>query len=195
MLRKLTAALFAMALVFLALGCSGWSEDKKCDEKDPTKEARKVSGKVTYDGKTVPVGTITFHPAKGRGVMVEIENGKFTADRLPRSPVTVTVSTAIYRAQFESLKRERSLCVIFPQGGVKEEVEDLDGMKGMTKAMEKEMAEVKEKMWEKLKDMIDVPEQFADPKTSGLSYTIQFDSQEINIDIPKQEKDVKNKHG
>src|SRR5947208_117269 len=107
MLRKPTVGLFAVALLFLTLGCSDskekkedCKEDKKRDGKKGDDIARdevlmmgKITGKVTYDRKSVPVGIITFHPEKGTGVMVELENGKYTADKVPTGPVTVTVNT------------------------------------------------------------------------------------------------------
>jgi len=39
---------------------------------------------------------------------------------------------------------------------------------------------------EKLEKMVDVPADYADAKKSGLTYTIQSGSQEINIDIKKK---------
>jgi len=55
----------------------------------------KVSGEVTYKGKAVPKGTISFLPKeKGvRPVASAIENGKYTIPQAPAGEMTVTIST------------------------------------------------------------------------------------------------------
>ena len=44
-------------------------------------------------------------------------------------------------------------------------LEELKGFEELNKRMKKE--------WEKVKDMIDVPEKFADPEKSGLTFTVK----------------------
>src|SRR5436190_2169677 len=103
MLRKLTATLFAVALVSLAFAVALVSLAR--NEYDPTKRAGKVTGKVTYDGKIVPVGIITFHPERGNAVRLEIEGGEYWAEKVPPGSCIVTVSTAEQRAVYNAVNK------------------------------------------------------------------------------------------
>src|SRR5215470_4539729 len=75
------------------------------ENKRPTARTGTITGKVTYDGKPVPVGIINIHPAKGIGVLAEIQNGKFTADMVPPGPVTITINTALHRGAYRNIER------------------------------------------------------------------------------------------
>src|SRR5262249_16150620 len=66
-----------------------------------------VTGKVTYDGEIVPVGTITFFPEKGKPVFAEIVHGEYKAEKVPVGPVTVTVSTSPHRSPWRTLKQQK----------------------------------------------------------------------------------------
>jgi hypothetical protein len=173
--RKQTAGLFAVALIFQALVCSGGREDKK---------PGKISGKVTYAGETVPVGAITFIPKEGQAVIVEIEDGRYTADKVPPGPATVTVRTAAYREQFKAMEQEQQRLRQGISGiPVRREnltVEDRERLK-----QAEERKKIEEKLWAKLKDMIDVPGKYVDPEKSGLAVTIRPGAQEINLDLPR----------
>lgn len=82
-------ALASVAL--LMTGCGGGSQGVT------------VSGTVTYDGKPVPQGSITFAPADGKGASVggEIRNGQFTVTGVPPGEkiVSVTGGEPIQHAQ------------------------------------------------------------------------------------------------
>ncbi len=160
MTSKRTAGLLAAALASLPLGCGG---------------VGKVSGRVTYGGKPVPIGIIIFHPERGRAVAEEIEDGVYRAGKVPVGTVRVTVSTAFHRREYEAMKRLRE--------------EERKGVKRKPHPMKQpntEGRERAEKEWPLLKAMIDIPEKYADPKTSGLSFTIHPGSQELDIEIPKE---------
>jgi hypothetical protein len=49
-----------------------------------------VGGKVVYNGKPLPDGTITFHPAKGKPVAGKVKDGFFVVESVPAGTVTVT---------------------------------------------------------------------------------------------------------
>src|SRR5262245_33992763 len=85
-------AILSLVLLLGVLGCS---------------RSGTVTGKVTFGGQTVPVGTITFHPEKGKAVAVEIVEGEYTAEKVPAGPVTVTVSTALQRQSYNALKSQK----------------------------------------------------------------------------------------
>lgn len=179
MLRKLAERLFVVAVLFVALGCSGENtqriEDtkgndrvgqnhKNAEKRDSRPKWAKITGKVTYDGKVVPVGTVIFIPEKGPAVSAEIEDGEYTADKVRLGRVAVAVSTALHRKvlkELQSKQKEKGA-----PGG-------------------EELAKQREKALAKLKDMIDVPEKFEDPKRSGLKYEIKPGPQVINIDLAR----------
>jgi hypothetical protein len=165
------------------------------DNSQVSDEARgPVFGTVKYDGKTVSVGTISFHPEKGTGVSVEIQNGKYRVDTVPPGPVLVTVSTVQIRQVYKAVERQRKSGQpppgtapvsgggqpLHPQDKLKDK--RLPEMPGAN-----DLAGKQDEAWNNIKDMIDVPAKFEDPKTSGLDSTIRSGSQEINIDLPKVE--------
>jgi len=159
---RLPAAL--AAAVFLLPACSGTNDNQGRGERrrGDDRPSGKVSGKVKYGGKAVPIAEIAFHPEKGEMVHTEVKNGEYSLDRVPAGPVTVTVDTDFYREHYQRLQ------------GMIESVGD-----ETMKAKMKEEAE-------KIKSLVDVPKEFADPKTSGLKYEIKTGSQEINLDLPKK---------
>ncbi len=76
-----TAAVFAAA-VGLVVGCSGEGASGE------------VSGTVTYDGKLVEDGAISFFPADGKGATAgsTIKEGKYSASKVPVGNVKVSIS-------------------------------------------------------------------------------------------------------
>jgi len=143
-----------------------------------------VYGKVTYDGKPVTHGIITFHPEKGNGIPVDIVDGEYKAEKVPAGPVIVTVDTTLKRKEWKKLKEEvdkgnsGGMPTVVAKG--KDAKVDTSSKPGM-----EEMGKRSKENWEKIKDMIDVPDKYADPKTSNKSYTITSGSQEINIELEK----------
>lgn len=79
---KILSALSLIALV--ALGCGGGGSA--------------VSGEVTFNGKPIEKGYVTFTPVDGKGTPVgaEITNGKYSAKNVPagKNKVSVTSTTA-----------------------------------------------------------------------------------------------------
>jgi hypothetical protein len=69
-----------LALAFALVGCA--------------KPTSSVSGHVTYDGKPVEQGTITFHPADGKGTAAsaEIDDGYYAIDNVSAGPKIVEVT-------------------------------------------------------------------------------------------------------
>ncbi|MBI1918481.1 MAG: carboxypeptidase regulatory-like domain-containing protein [Planctomycetes bacterium] len=185
--------LTAFEKVGKTLGLDEYDGKKSDDTRDETKmKTGRITGKVTYDGKLVPVGTITFISEKGGGVLAVIHNGKYTADKVPPGPVTITVNTREARQLANTMKSTGGKGPsVIPSGGQQSSPQNIkDKMKDKGTATmpgAEELAKKWKETWEKLKDMIDVPEKFADPKTSGLTYTVKAGLQKINVDMPKVE--------
>lgn len=77
---RILAGVVCLALV-LVTGCSG-------------KKHGKITGTVTLpDGSPLPAGQITFNPEKGQGSTAEIEDGKYTAEKVPLGTCKVTLKT------------------------------------------------------------------------------------------------------
>lgn len=79
---RLRTAALAAALAALAGGCS-----------DPVGT---VSGEVTYDGKAVKNGYVSFVPTDGKGAAVggPITDGRYSVDKVPLGPKLVKVEAA-----------------------------------------------------------------------------------------------------
>jgi hypothetical protein len=53
-----------------------------------------VEGRVAFMGKSLPEGTIAFHPEKGKPVEAEIDkNGVYKAKQVPVGRMRVTITT------------------------------------------------------------------------------------------------------
>lgn len=59
-----------------------------------SKTPSKVHGTVTYNGKPVPAGVVTFYPTEGGIYYYHLnEKGEFSGDSLPAGELVVTVDT------------------------------------------------------------------------------------------------------
>jgi hypothetical protein len=56
-------------------------------------ELSTIEGKVTYNGKPLPDGSITFHLRDDQFVGARIKDGQFRVDRVPVGTVKVTFSS------------------------------------------------------------------------------------------------------
>ena len=52
-----------------------------------------IEGRVAYNGKALPDGTITFHLPDDQFVGARIKNGAFRVDRVPVGTVKVTIAS------------------------------------------------------------------------------------------------------
>lgn len=93
---------FRKALALLALLClllSGCSGDNPTDGEPPEVWGQTVSGRVTYNGESLPYGVVLFYdPGKiedGKVIPLAtamIQNGRYVANGLPTGPVVVCVA-------------------------------------------------------------------------------------------------------
>jgi hypothetical protein len=123
-----------------------------------------ISGKVTYQGKPVPAGTVVFVPqVQGGSFVAHIRDGQYKVENCPVGPVKIAVSTPANSAP----------------------------MKGMISKM-KPPAEIQEKLGHGTSSegaasndapTVSIPARFQDPEKSGLSYTVKGGSQVHDIDL------------
>ena len=113
--------------------------------------------------------------------MAEIEDGTYTVEKVPPGECTVTVDTSRQSAELKSAGKEGPGGMAMPPG-----VKMPTPGQGVPAEMKDAMTQGKDQQKErlaKLRNMIDVPKDFADPQKSGLTYTITSGSQEIDIDL------------
>jgi hypothetical protein len=88
-LRSSTSVLLVGLLA--CSGCGGGK--KKVDENRTT-----VSGEVTFGGKPLPAGSISFDSlTEPTGSLVSILDGKYTSDRVPLGQNSVAIDTSSIR--------------------------------------------------------------------------------------------------
>jgi hypothetical protein len=127
-----------------------------------------VRGKVSYKGQTVGGGTVVFTvPGKG-SIRSEIaEDGSYTISKCPTGTARVTVETASAQpTQIRDPRAGPNAGRMPPQGAVPEGVDASLYQGGPKKGK-----------------YVPIPDKYNDPARSGLEYTIQGGSQEINIDL------------
>jgi hypothetical protein len=79
--RSLLAFSLTLFLVATLAGCGG-------------PKVGQVSGTVTYQNKPLPNGTVTFLGPDNKGDSANIDNGSYTASKVPVGSCKVTVSTS-----------------------------------------------------------------------------------------------------
>jgi hypothetical protein len=137
-----------------------------------------VSGKVTYDGKPVLVGTVTFHTEKRQVVAAIDDNGVYTVTGVPLGEAKITVDTSTA----EALRKAPA----GPPGGPPK---DIKAPKDFQSQIEKEGGAANQQLKERAeraRNTPDVPTAYTKPDTSGVTLTVKAGSQEFNIDLPKK---------
>jgi hypothetical protein len=136
----------AVCLALLVAGCSSRGT---------------VSGTVTYRGKPVPSGNVTFVPERGPAVTAVIDGGKYTAENVPAGPAKVAVT---------------SVSVEVSSGFAKHMQPPKDA------PIPPEARQALE-AGAQIKKGIDLPANYADPDKSGLSLKVTGGPQAHNIDL------------
>ena len=86
-MRATTLVLLAAGVVLLSGGRSPAADE----------ELSTIEGVVTYNGKPLPDGAITFHLKDDQFVGAQIKDGKFQVDRVPVGTVKVTIASKKFR--------------------------------------------------------------------------------------------------
>jgi hypothetical protein len=170
--RKGLLLFAAVALFSLTVGCGG----KKAT----------VTGKVSYGGKTVPYGTVTFHPEKGQPVTVPIEDGVYTAKNVPTGDAKVTVETQSVRDSLKGLAMlEQQQKMLDDQRKKYAGMKDTSGKPPEQRGAEDTAAKIKE-MKERARKLVDVPATFSKKESSGVSLTVKSGSQDFDVELSKK---------
>jgi hypothetical protein len=135
-----------------------------------------VSGTVTYKGKLLSVGTITFLDDNKQVVgSAPITEGKYALSKVPAGPVKIVVTTPRANLKGWTPREKKSL----PKSKqLKEEGKppptDSEGTKDQSPDAHGKGDGV---------DSASLPEKYGNPDESGLTYTVKPGSQEHNIEL------------
>jgi hypothetical protein len=138
---RVVAGTLVLVLALAVCGCSGGTGT--------------VSGKVTYQGKAVPGGTVTCMTKNNHPFMGKIESdGSYTVNGVPTGPVTVAVEAGV---------------------GADEPPLPLPGKDPPPKAPVTPAP--------KVPTIMQIPRQYANPDSSGLGLTVARGGNPFNIDL------------
>ena len=146
-------------LVLLAAGCS-------------TKGT--VTGTVTYKGTPIPDGSVQFMPENGGPtVSAVINDGKYTAEKVPAGPAKVAIAS-----MYNAGEQENAMAQMIQGGG--------KGGKGgpPPDAMPEEARKFFSGGGPAPRKGMKIPDKYSDLQNSGLSYTVTGGSQtkDFNLD-------------
>jgi hypothetical protein len=151
--RESTAPSGLGLLALLSLWCAGCGN-----------ATGEVSGKVSYQGKPLNGGTITFVPEKGGGAFNSpiSEQGTYIVTKVPTGPAKVAVRSP-GRSSRDAAKLKKELARL-PK----------DAPPEVRAEMERQAA---------AKDFGQVPDSYGDYEKSGLTCTVKGGPQEHNIEL------------
>jgi hypothetical protein len=156
-MRTSRLGLLAALALSLTAGCST----------NPNAPA-KVKGKVTYNGKPIGAGTLTFHsPDKGDYTASLLEDGSYDMSDVPAGTLTVTVDTEMYNPNRK----------VPAYGGGKGAGIDKDYMEAMKKGGGQPNPD------QGKNNYVKIPAKYAKADSSGLSVTLKAGKQEQNFDL------------
>jgi hypothetical protein len=146
---RVLAAAFCLCGILLVQGCSGGMGT--------------VSGKVTFLGKPVRGGTVSFIPEAGSVVIAQIEeDGSYTVRNVTPGKAKITVDTSSFRPQ-----AQKAPPGVSPQFA-----------KEMMEKMNPDFADAG-----RAKRYVAIPPQYTDPDQTKLSYEVKSGKQQHDIDM------------
>lgn len=121
---------------------------------DPTDETGTITGRVTFRGKPLPGGTVAFHPVRGKPIVGKLKpDGSYAVKGVPVGRVRVTVET-------ESVRPRPRVPSSIPPGSADPPPKRDDASK-----------------------YVRIPEKYAKPETSALTYVVQAGSQTLDLTL------------
>jgi hypothetical protein len=134
-------------LLFLLAGCSSKGT---------------VTGKITYQGKPLPVGTVVFVPEQGgQAITSDIRDGEYKIVKISPGPVKIAIDTPA------------------PSGQSNQFIQQM-----MQKQASFGKSSEESNKPDQAPKPVPVPKKYHDPDTSGLRYTVKGGSQVYDIDLP-----------
>jgi len=123
-----------------------------------------ITGKVSYQGKALPVGNITFVVAERPPASAQIRDGAFSIDKVPTGEAKIAITAPAPPAKGPA----------GPKGAPK----DKGG--GPTKAVLPSGVDYggREEI-----NTLKIPDHYADLEKSGLKHTVVSGKQEFNVDL------------
>ncbi len=138
-----------------------------------------ISGKITYKGKPLKSGTVTFVPDQGGGFTSEIRDGEYKIERIPPGPAKIAVIPSSTIPPMQYLMKMR------PPKEVMEKAAPGKSIEGQAESPPPpgKSIEAIPKSGPKIETPFPV-NRFKDPNTSGLTYTVKSGSQVYDIELP-----------
>src|SRR5262245_47283891 len=124
-----------------------------------------VSGKVTFEGKDLPMGSINFVPEKGNAKTGAIQDGKYTVDEVPLGEAKVTITVPMAVAGGGPFSKGG------PPAGKGIVPKDVQVPQGFDPSKANMASSVK------------IPQQYADGSTTPLKYTVVSGKQTKDFDL------------
>jgi hypothetical protein len=133
-----------------------------------------ITGKVTYQGKPLPSGTVTFVPEQGgHAVTSDIHDGVYKVLKIAPGPAKIAVSIPSRPAEVVSFIQKMQP----PSPEMKDKKPPATSPPAVSpKAVSPKSARAPK--------AASFPTKFTDPNTSGLTYTVISGSQVFDIDLP-----------
>jgi hypothetical protein len=124
-----------------------------------------ITGKITYQGKPLPVGTVTFVPEQGGSFISDIRDGEYKVMKVPSGPVKIAIATPSQSPPAQYIEQMRPPAEL------------------LEKMVPGKAGEGSDKPFQERKP-VSIPKRFSDPTTSGLTYTVKSGPQVFDIDLP-----------
>jgi len=159
------ASVFLTAATLLAVGCGSKAT---------------ITGTVSYKDKPIPEGNIVFTPESGgRPVSAVIKDGKYTAEKVPTGPAKVTISSMYMKGADTNTPLAKKGVAKGVGGGPPELTKKLGGPPedAPLPPEARAMMERRASMADPSKKGMKIPDHYADPEKSGLTYTVQSGQQ------------------
>ncbi len=159
------ASVFLTAATLLAMGCGG--------------PKATITGIVTYKDQPIHEGNIVFTPESGgRPISAIIKDGKYTAEKVPTGPAKVTV-TSMYMKGGAANTFAAKKGAGKGGGGAPELTKRIGGppKDAPLPPEARAMMERRSSMADESKKGVKIPDHYADPERSGLTYTVEAGQQ------------------
>jgi len=125
-----------------------------------------VTGKITYQGKPLPLGIVTFVPEQGGGGFTsDIRDGEYKITKIPSGPAKIAIMLSSSGPPLKYMRMMQPPAEVLEKAAPGKSVEEPTKPSPVPQGAP-------------------LPEKFKNPDTSGLTYTVKSGSQVHDIDLP-----------